>query len=200
MARYRGPKTKISRRFGVSLFGDDKSFEKRKYPPGQHGANRRRGKKSEYSVQLDEKQKAKHTYGILEKQFSNLFKKASRAKGMTGTVLLQYCEGRLDNVVFRLGIAPTRRAARQFVTHRHITVNGELVNIPSFALTPGDQISIREKSKTLQPIVDSLGDRTEYEWLQWNEESMTGTFVSVPERLQIPEKFKEQLIVELYSK
>ncbi len=201
MARYTGPKTKIARKFGEAIFGEDKSFEKRNYPPGQHGNNRRRGKKSEYAVQLSEKQKAKYTYGILEKQFSNLFKKASSSKGITGEILLQLCESRLDNVVFRLGIAPSRSAARQLVSHRHITVNGELVNIPSFSLNAGDVVAVREKSKSLIAIEDSLAARNDvYEWLSWNSETKQGNFVSVPERMQIPENIKEQLIVELYSK
>jgi len=201
MARYTGPKTKIARKFGEAIFGEDKSFEKRNYPPGQHGNNRRRGKKSEYAMQLSEKQKAKYTYGILEKQFSNLFKKASSSKGITGEILLQLCESRLDNVVFRLGIAPSRSAARQLVSHRHITVNGELVNIPSFSLNAGDVVAVREKSKSLLAIEDSLAARNDvYEWLSWNSETKQGNFVSVPERIQIPENIKEQLIVELYSK
>jgi len=201
MARYTGPKTKIARKFGEAIFGEDKSFEKRNYPPGQHGNNRRRGKKSEYAIQLSEKQKAKYTYGILEKQFSNLFKKASSSKGITGEILLQLCESRLDNVVFRLGIAPSRSAARQLVSHRHITVNGELVNIPSFSLNAGDVVAVREKSKSLIAIEDSLAARNDvYEWLSWNSETKQGNFVSIPERMQIPENIKEQLIVELYSK
>ncbi|PHQ57336.1 MAG: 30S ribosomal protein S4 [Lutibacter sp.] len=201
MARYTGPKTKIARKFGEAIFGEDKSFEKRNYPPGQHGNNRRRGKKSEYAVQLSEKQKAKYTYGILERQFSNLFKKASSSKGITGEILLQLCESRLDNVVYRLGIAPSRSAARQLVSHRHITVNGELVNIPSFSLNAGDIVAVREKSKSLLAIEDSLAARNDvYEWLTWNSETKQGNFVSVPERIQIPENIKEQLIVELYSK
>ena len=201
MARYTGPKTKIARKFGEAIFGEDKSFEKRNYPPGQHGNNRRRGKKSEYAMQLSEKQKAKYTYGILEKQFSNLFKKASSSKGITGEILLQLCESRLDNVVFRLGIAPSRSAGRQLVSHRHITVNGELVNIPSFSLNAGDVVAVREKSKSLITIEDSLAARNDvYEWLSWNSETKQGNFVSVPERMQIPENIKEQLIVELYSK
>jgi small subunit ribosomal protein S4 len=201
MARYTGPKTKIARKFGEAIFGDDKSFEKRNYPPGQHGNNRRRGKKSEYAIQLMEKQKAKYTYGILERQFSNMFKKATRAQGITGEVLLQLCESRLDNVVFRMGIAPSRRAARQFVSHRHITVNGELVNIPSYQLKPGDVVSVREKSKSLQAIQDSLANSSSvYEWITWNNETKQGTFVSVPGRIQIPENINEQFIVELYSK
>ncbi|APS37660.1 MULTISPECIES: 30S ribosomal protein S4 [Salegentibacter] len=201
MARYTGPKTKIARKFGEAIFGDDKSFEKRNYPPGQHGNNRRRGKKSEYAIQLMEKQKAKYTYGILERQFSNMFKKATRAQGITGEVLLQLCESRLDNVVYRMGIAPTRSAARQFVSHRHITVNGELVNIPSYQLKPGDVVSVREKSKSLQAIQDSLANNSSvYEWITWNNETKQGTFVSVPGRIQIPENINEQFIVELYSK
>ena len=201
MARYTGPKTKIARKFGEAIFGDDKAFEKRNYPPGQHGANKRRGKKSEYSIQLEEKQKAKYTYGILEKQFRNIFKKASAAAGVTGVILLQLCESRLDNVVYRLGVAPSRSAARQLVSHRHITVNGELVNIPSYTLIPGDIVAVREKSKSLLTIENSLNKRTDVsEWLTWNSDTKQGSFVSVPERIQIPENIKEQLIVELYSK
>ncbi|MBQ4914133.1 30S ribosomal protein S4 [Maribacter sp. MMG018] len=201
MARYTGPKSKIARKFGEAIFGDDKSFEKKNYPPGQHGNNRRRGKKSEYSVQLMEKQKAKYTYGILEKQFRNLFATAKRKEGVTGEILLQLCECRLDNVVFRMGIAPTRSGARQLVSHRHITVNGELVNIPSYSLKPGDVVGVREKSKSLQSIQDSLAANSAvYEWMTWNNDKKEGTFVSVPERMQIPENIKEQLIVELYSK
>ena len=201
MARYTGPKTKIARKFGEAIFGEDKSFEKRNFPPGQHGANRRRGKKSEYSIQLAEKQKAKYTYGILERQFANLFKKASSSKGITGEILLQLCESRLDNVVYRMGIAPSRSAARQLVSHRHITVNGELVNIPSFSLNAGDVVAVREKSKSLLAIENSLANRSDvYEWISWNSDTKQGNFVSVPERLQIPENIKEQLIVELYSK
>ena len=201
MARYTGPKTKIARKFGEAIFGEDKSFEKRNFPPGQHGANRRRGKKSEYSIQLAEKQKAKYTYGILERQFSNLFKKASSNKGITGEILLQLCECRLDNVVYRMGVAPSRSAARQLVSHRHITVNGELVNIPSYSLNPGDVVAVREKSKSLLAIENSLANRSDvYEWISWNSETKQGNFVSVPERIQIPENIKEQLIVELYSK
>lgn len=200
MARYTGPKTKIARKFGQPIFGDDKSFEKKKYPPGQHGPNKRRGKKSEYAVQLEEKQKAKYTYGILERQFENMYKKANAAKGITGEILLQYCESRLDNVVYRLGISPSRRGARQLVGHKHITVNGEVVNIPSYQLKAGDVVAVREKSKTLSAITDSLKSRSTYDWLIWNDEQMSGTFNSVPERIQIPEDIKEQLIVELYSK
>ncbi|UCD59960.1 MAG: 30S ribosomal protein S4 [Flavobacteriaceae bacterium] len=201
MARYTGPKSKIARKFGEAIFGDDKAFEKKNYPPGQHGNNRRRGKKSEYAVQLMEKQKAKYTYGILERQFRNLFAKANRSKGVTGEVLLQLCEARLDNVVYRMGIANSRRGARQLVSHRHITVNGELVNIPSYSLKAGDVVGVREKSKSLQAIQDALSANSSvYEWLTWNNDKMEGNFVSIPERIQIPENIKEQLIVELYSK
>jgi len=201
MARYTGPKTKIARKFGEPIFGEDKSFEKRNYPPGQHGNTRRRGKKSEYAVQLMEKQKAKFTYGILERQFRNIFEKASRSKGVTGEVLLQLCESRLDNVVFRFGLSPSRSGARQLVSHRHISVNGSIVNIPSYQVKLGDVVGIREKSKTLNIIVEANGrDTAAYEWLSWNKDQLQGTFVSVPERLQIPENIKEQLIVELYSK
>ena len=201
MARYTGPKTKIARKFGEAIFGDDKSFEKRNYPPGQHGNNRRRGKKSEYAVQLMEKQKAKYSYGILERQFRNLFEKANRSKGVTGEVLLQLCESRLDNTVFRLGLSPSRSGARQLVSHRHITVNENIVNIPSYQLKPGDVIGVREKSKSLQIIIDSLDNNSSvYEWLTWNRDTLQGNFVTIPQRLQIPENIKEQLIVELYSK
>ena len=201
MARYTGPKTKIARKFGEAIFGEDKAFEKRNYPPGQHGLAKKRGKKSEYAVQLMEKQKAKYTYGILEKQFRNLFKKASAASGVTGEILLQLCEARLDNVVYRMGIAPSRRAARQIVVHRHITVNGELVNVPSYHLKAGDKVAVREKSKSLDAIERSLSNSSHvYEWITWNNDLKEGTFVSVPQRLQIPENIKEQLIVELYNK
>ncbi len=201
MARYTGPKTKIARKFGEAIFGEDKAFEKRNYPPGQHGNNRRRGKKSEYAIQLMEKQKAKYTYGILERQFRNLFEKASRSKGITGEILLQLCESRLDNVVFRMGISPSRRGARQLVSHRHITVNGGIVNIPSYQLKAGDVIGVREKSKSLTAIESSLANSsTVYEWLNWNGDKMEGTFVTAPERIQIPENINEQFIVELYSK
>ena len=201
MARYTGPKTKIARKFGEPIFGADKSFEKRNYPPGQHGNNRRRGKKSEYAIQLMEKQKAKFTYGILEKQFRIIFDRASRSKGVTGEVLLQLCESRLDNLVYRFGIAPTRSAARQVVSHRHITVNGNIVNIPSYTVKAGDVIGVREKSKSLTAITHSLERNSSvYEWLSWNGATLQGTLVSVPQRLQIPENIKEQLIVELYSK
>ena len=201
MARYTGPRTKIARKFGEAIFGEDKSFEKRNYPPGQHGNSRRRGKQSEYAIQLKEKQKAKYTYGILERQFHNLFERAQGSKGITGEVLLQLCEARLDNVVFRLGISPSRRGARQLVSHRHITVNGELVNISSYSLKPGDVIGVREKSKSLVAIESSLtANSSVYEWMSWNSETFEGRFVSVPERIQIPENINEQFIVELYSK
>ena len=201
MARYTGPKTKIARKFGEAIFGEDKSFEKRNYPPGQHGNARRRGKKSEYAVQLMEKQKAKYTYGILERQFRGLFKKATASKGITGQVLLQLCESRLDNVVFRMGIAPTRSAARQLVSHRHITVNGELVNVPSYQLKAGDVVAVREKSKSLEAIERSLSNSsTVFEWITWNSDKKEGTYVSIPARIQIPENINEQFIVELYSK
>ena len=201
MARYTGPNTKIARKFGEPIFGADKSFEKRNYPPGQHGNTRRRGKKSEYAIQLMEKQKAKYSYGILERQFRILFERANRSKGVTGEVLLQLCESRLDNVVYRLGIAPTRSAARQLVSHRHITVNGSLNNIPSTHIKAGDVIGVREKSKSLTTITHSLERNSSvYEWLTFNNETLEGTFVATPLRLQIPENIKEQLIVELYSK
>jgi small subunit ribosomal protein S4 len=201
MARYTGPSTRIARKFGEAIFGADKAFEKRNYPPGQHGMAKKRGKKSEYAVQLMEKQKAKYSYGILEKQFRNLFEKAAASKGVTGEILLQLCEARLDNVVYRMGIASSRRAARQIVSHRHITVNGELVNIPSYHLKPGDKVAVREKSKSLEAIERSLSNSSSvYEWITWNKDTMEGTFVSVPARLQIPENIKEQLIVELYNK
>ncbi len=201
MARYTGPTTKIARKFGDPIFGADKAFEKKNYPPGQHGQMKKRRKKSEYGVQLLEKQKAKYTYGLLERQFLNTFKKAVRHKGITGEILLQLLEGRLDNVVYRLGIAPTRRAARQLVTHRHITVNDRVVNIPSYTLKPGDIIGVREKSKSLEAIVESLSSRsTTYSWLEWDQDMKKGKFLNFPERDLIPENIKEQLIVELYSK
>jgi len=201
MARYTGPKTKIARKFGEPIFGDDKSFEKRNYPPGQHGNNKRRSKKSEYAIQLMEKQKAKYTYGILERQFRNLFKKATASKGITGEVLLQLCESRLDNVVYRMGLSNSRRGARQLVSHRHISVNGEIVNIPSYNLKAGDIIAVREKSKSVESITNCLQNSSQvYEWITWNDETMEGTYVSIPERIQIPENINEQYIVELYSK
>ncbi len=200
MARYTGPTTKIARRFREPIFGPDKALEKRNYPPGQHGPNKRRAKQSEYAVQLIEKQKAKYTYGILEKQFENLYLKASAKTGVTGEILLGFCEARLDNVVYRLGVGSTRRAARQLVSHNHLTVNGNVVNIPSFQVRPGDRIAVRAKSKSLPAITMSLGSRTNYEWLDWNQGDMTGVFLAYPQRVQIPENIKEQLIVELYSK
>ncbi|GAA0876575.1 30S ribosomal protein S4 [Wandonia haliotis] len=202
MARYTGPKSKIARKFREPIFGPDKALERRNYPPGQHGPNKRRGKQSEYAIQLAEKQKAKYTYGILERQFSNMFKKATRMKGITGENLLQLCELRLDNVIYRLGVAPSRRAARQLVTHKHIVVNGQVVNIPSYSLKPGDVVEVREKSKSLEAISDSLssaGNRSN-DWLTWNPSQMSGTVVNVPNREMISENIKEQLIVELYSK
>ena len=201
MARYTGPKTKIARKFGEPIFGEDKSFDKRNYPPGQHGNNRRRGKKSEYAIQLMEKQKAKFTYGILEKQFRNLFDKASRSKGVTGEVLLQLCESRLDNVVYRFGLSNSRSGARQLVSHRHITLNGKIVNIPSCRVKEGDIVGVREKSKSLYIIQTAVEQNTIiYEWLTWNKDTLEGTFVNLPQRIQIPEKINEQFIVELYSK
>ena len=201
MARYIGPKTKIARKFGEAIFGDDKSLEKRNYPPGQHGNNRRKGKKSEYAIQLMEKQKAKYIYGILERQFRNLFKKASRSKGVTGEVLLQLCESRLDNIIYRMGISKSRAGARQLVSHRHIMVNSRIVNIPSFLLKAGDVVGVREKSKSLNIIIENnQKNDSVYEWLNWNDKSFEGTFIATPKRDQIPENIKEQLIVELYSK
>jgi len=202
MARYIGPKSKIARKFGDPIFGSDKVLEKKAYPPGMHGANKRRRKQSEYGIQLKEKQKAKYTYGILERQFANLFEKAQRSKGVTGEVLLQLLESRLDNVVFRLGIAPTRTGARQLVSHRHITVNGKVVNIPSYTLRAGDIIGVREKSKSLEAITESLSGshRSASAWLEWDLSQMAGKFLNRPEREEIPENIKEQLIVELYSK
>jgi len=201
MARYIGPKSKIARKFSDPIYGPDKYLEKKNFPPGQHGANRKRRKQSEYGIQLQEKQKAKYTYGMLERQFRNVFKQASRKKGITGENLLQLIEARLDNVVFRLGIAPSRSGARQFVSHRHITVNGEVVNIPSFAVKEGDIIGVREKSKSLLSINDSLSSNNKsYSWLEWDDEKMQGKFLNYPPREEIPENIKEQLIVELYSK
>jgi small subunit ribosomal protein S4 len=201
MARYTGPKSKIARRFREPIFGSDKALERKNYGPGQHGPNKRRGKQSEYAIQLMEKQKAKYTYGILEKQFSNLFKKASRMKGITGENLLVLCESRLDNTVFRLGLSPTRRGARQLVGHKHITVNGEIVNIPSYTLNVGDIIGVREKSKSLETISTSIASNTNnFDWLDWNPSAMEGKFLNKPNREMIPETIKEQLIVELYSK
>lgn len=202
MARYRGPRTKIARKFGEPIFGADTSFEKKNYPPGQHGANKRRRKTSEYGLQLMEKQKAKYTYGILERQFRNLFEKASGSKGVTGEVLLQLLESRLDNIVYRLGISPSRSGARQLVGHRHITVNGKVVSIPSYTVKPGDVIGVRERSKSLGTITDALETKKagQYSWLEWDRSQMSGKFLNVPERGEIPEPIKEQLIIELYSK
>lgn len=201
MARYTGPSTKIARKFGDPIYGADKYFEKKNYPPGFHGASKKRRKTSEYGTQLKEKQKAKYTYGILEKQFANIFHKAQRSKGVTGEVLLQLIESRLDNIVYRLGIAPTRAAARQLVSHRHISVNGEVENIPSTILKPGDIVAVREKSKSLEAINSSLeGRRLNVAWLDWDKALMAGKYISVPQRDEIPENIKEQLIVELYSK
>lgn len=200
MARYTGPKSKIARRFKDPIFGPDKSFEKKNYPPGQHGMAKRRKKVSEYGIQLQEKQKMKYTYGILEKQFSKIFDMAARKRGITGENLLQLVEARLDNVVYRLGISPSRDGARQLVGHKHIVVNGEVVNIPSMTLRPGDVVGVREKSKSLEVITNSLSSKPAYQWLEWNNEKLSGVFVNYPQRDQIPESFKEQLIVELYSK
>ena len=201
MARYRGPKSKITRRFKEAIFGPDKALERRPYGPGQHGNTRRRQKESEYSVQLAEKQKAKYTYGILEKQFSNMFKAANAKSGITGEILLQLCERRLDNIVYRLGISPTRRGARQLVSHRHITVNGSVVNIPSYRLREGDVVGVREKSKSLEVVTSSLSNNNQkHDWLSWDGKAMTGTMINIPSRDQIPENIKESLIVELYSK
>jgi len=202
MARYIGPKSKIARKFGDPIYGPDKSLEKKNYPPGHHGLNRKRKKLSVYGIQLQEKQKAKYTYGILERQFLNLFNKASRSKGVTGEVLLQLLESRLDNVVFRLGISPSRNGARQLVSHKHITVNGNVVNIPSYQVKAGDLIGVREKSKSLETITNSLSSAryTKSSWLEWDENQMVGKFLNLPERSEIPENIKEQLIVELYSK
>jgi len=201
MARYIGPKSRISRRFGEAIFGPDKVLSKRNYPPGQHGNNRRR-KTSEYGVMLAEKQKAKYTYGVLERQFRNMFNKAAATSGITGEILLQNLECRLDNVVFRLGIAPTRAAARQLVSHRHITVDGRVTGIPSYSVKPGQIVGVREKSKSLEVINESLAgfNHTKYPWLEWDDAAKAGKFLHKPERADIPENIREQLIVELYSK
>ena len=201
MARYTGPKSKISRKYGEPIFGDTKALEKKPHPPGQHGRGRRR-KKSEYAIQLAEKQKAKYLYGILEKQIRNMFDKATRKDGITGENLLQLLEARLDNVVYRLGIAPTRRSARQLVVHKHITVNGNLVNIPSYTLKEGDMIAVRERSKSHVAISESVSNKTanKYKWLEWDDKSLLGKLVTYPDREAIPENINEQLIVELYSK
>lgn len=201
MARYTGPKTKIARKFGEPIYGSDKYYEKRNFPPGQHGAAKKRKKVSEYGLQLNEKQKAKYTYGILERQFRNIFDKASKKKGITGVILLQLIESRLDNVVYRLGIAPTRDAARQLVSHRHITVNGRVMNIPSAMLKPGDIVAVREKSKSLEVITNAVeGHSNTFSWLEWDSATLTGKFMNYPNRDDIPETINEQLIVELYSK
>ena len=201
MARYTGPKSRIARKFGEAIFGADKVLSKKNYPPGQHGNNRRR-KTSEYGVMLAEKQKAKYTYGVLEKQFRNMFEKAASAPGITGEVLLQGLESRLDNVVFRLGIAPTRAAARQLVSHKHITVDGQVVGIPSYTVKSGQIVGVRERSKSLEVIADSLAgfNHSKYPWLEWDENAKAGKFLHIPERADIPENIKEHLIVELYSK
>jgi ribosomal protein S4, bacterial/organelle type len=201
MARYTGPKSKIARKFGEPIFGPDKVLSKKNYPPGQHG-NGRKKKSSEYGIQLREKQKAKYTYGVLEKQFRNMFDKALRSRGITGEVLLQMLESRLDNVVFRLGIAPTRAAARQLVSHRHIVVDGRVVNIPSYSLKPGQLVGVREKSKSLEVVSEALSgfNHSKYPWIEWDQSGMTGKYLHLPERTDIPENIKEQLIVELYSK
>ena len=201
MARYTGPKTKIARKFGEPIYGSDKYYEKRNFPPGQHGAAKKRKKVSEYGLQLNEKQKTKYTYDILERQFRNIFDKASKKKGITGVILLQLIESRLDNVVYRLGIAPTRDAARQLVSHRHITVNGRVLNIPSAMLKPGDIVAVREKSKSLEVITNAVeGHSNTFSWLEWDSATLTGKFMNYPNREDIPETINEQLIVELYSK
>jgi small subunit ribosomal protein S4 len=201
MARYTGPKTKIARKFKEPIFGPDKWLERKNYPPGQHGLMKKRAKQSEYAIQLQEKQKVKYMYGILERQFSRTFQKASRMKGVTGENLLKLIESRLDNVVYRMGIAPTRPAARQLVSHCHIMVNGKVCNIPSFTLNPGDIVEVREKSKSLDVIVNSVASNlNKYGWIDFNPTELKGTFIQRPERAQIPENINEQLIVELYSK
>ena len=201
MARYTGPTTKIARKFGDAIFGTDKYFEKRSYPPGQHGMSKKRKTASEYAVQLQEKQKAKYTYGLLERQFRNLFEKAARKKGVTGENLLKLLEARLDNTVYRLGFAASRAQARQLVLHKHISVNGEIVNVPSFSLNAGDKVALRERSKNLTVVQDAIGRKgKKFNWLVMDEKSVEGTFVDFPERDQIPENINEQLIVELYSK
>ena len=201
MARYIGPKSRIARKFNEPIFGPDKALEKKNYPPGMHGVSSRRSKQSEYAIQLKEKQKAKYTYGILEKQFRLTYQNAQKKHGVTGEVLLQLIESRLDNVVYRMGLSPTRSGARQLVGHRHITVNGKLVNIPSYILKPGDTVEVRERSKSLEIISNSLAaSENKYEWMDFDKTSLTGKFIAIPEREQIPENIKEQLIVELYSK
>ena len=201
MARYTGPKTRIARKFKEPIFGPDKYLERRNYPPGQHGLNRKRAKMSEYGIQLQEKQKAKYTYGLLERQFKKLFQKAASKRGITGQNLMKLIESRLDNVVYRLGIAPSRPAARQLVNHRHILVNGKICNIPSMLLVPGDIVAIRERSKSLEIVTNSLSGKSHpYSWLEWDENLYSGKFMNYPERDEIPENINEQAIVELYSK
>ena len=202
MARYTGPKSKIARRFREPIFGPDKALERKNYPPGMHGVSKRRGKQSEYSTQLQEKQKVKYTYGVLERQFENLFHRASAKEGITGENLLKFLEARLDNAVYRLGIAPTRSGARQLVGHKHINVNGAVVNIASYQLKAGDVVSVREKSKSLEAITTSVAGRkiNKYSWLEWDAANLTGKFLNYPNRDEIPENIKENLIVELYSK
>ena len=202
MARYIGPKSKIARRFREPIFGPDKVLDRKNYPPGQHGNARRRGKQSEYATQLLEKQKAKYTYGVLERQFANLFTKAASKEGITGEELLKLLEARLDNTVYRLGIAPTRSAARQLVGHKHVTVNGEVVNIPSYSLRPGDVVAVRERSKSLEAITNSVAGKqvNKFSWLEWESKELSGKFLNFPSRDEIPENIKENLIVELYSK
>jgi len=201
VARYTGPKTRIARKFGEAIFGEDKYFDKRSYPPGQHGQSKKRKTASEYAVQLQEKQKAKYTYGLLERQFRNLFEKASRKKGVTGDNMFKLLEGRLDNTIYRLGLAASRAQARQLVIHKHISVNGHIVNVPSYTLTPGDKVALRERSKNLVVVLDAVAKRgKKFNWLVFDEKSMEGTFVDFPERDQVPENINEQLIVELYSK
>ena len=201
MARYTGPKSKIARKFKEPIFGPDKALDKKPYAPGMHGNSRKRKKLSEYAIQLSEKQKAKYTYGVLERQFAKTFKLAATKRGITGENLLKFLEARLDNTVYRLGIAPTRSAARQLVSHKHILVNGEVVTIPSYSLRPGDTVAVREKSKSLEAVTDSLnGGKKRFSWLEWNDKDMSGIFLNLPDRAEIPENIKEQLIVELYSK
>jgi len=202
MARYTGPKTKIARRFADAIFGPDKVLERKNYAPGQHGVAKRRGKKSEYGIQLSEKQKAKYTYGVLERQFANLFHAAARKKGITGEILIQLLEQRLDNVVYRIGYSNSRAGARQLVSHKHVCVNGSVINIPSYSIKPGDIISIREKSKSLEVVQDAVAQSrvTKYSWIEFDKTALSAKFLNVPERSEIPENIKEQLIVELYSK
>ena len=200
MARYTGPSTKIARKFGEPIFGTDKDFEKRNYPPGQHGLASKRKKKSEYGTQLKAKQKVKYTYGLLERQFRNLYEKASRMKGQKGENLIMLLESRLDNIVYRMGIAPTRAAARQLVSHAHITLNGVVCNIPSAHVKPGDVVAVRERSKSLEVITNSVASAAKYSWIEFDAKALTGKYLNVPVRTEIPETINEQLIVELYSK